>query len=97
MRQTLHISTVVLLAALGALPGCTGSIGDGEADGRRGDDPPVDADSLAPSGQRRLTRTEYERTLRDLVGDSVVEAAAIATPAQARERLRLKGVDGVRF
>jgi hypothetical protein len=56
--------------------GCVGEIGDGgAADGRP--DLPVDADSLAFSSQRRLTRAEIERTLRDLVGDAAVDAAAL--------------------
>ncbi|MBL9025410.1 MAG: DUF1595 domain-containing protein, partial [Myxococcales bacterium] len=59
-----------------ACAGCVGEIGDGgAADGRP--DLPVDADSLAFSSQRRLTRAEIERTLRDLVGGAAVDAAAL--------------------
>lgn len=56
--------------------GCVGTIGDGEEAGDR-PELPVDEGSLALSSQRRLTRTEIERTLRDLVGDAAVDAAAI--------------------
>lgn len=89
MRHTLRVSTILLLTALGAAAGCTGSIGDGDADGRRpGDDVPVDADSLAPSGHRRLTRLEYERTLRDLVGGPVVDAATIELAALPSDEVK---------
>jgi hypothetical protein len=52
------------MLAAASLGGCTGEIGG---------DPPQDtapsSDELSPQGIRRLTRYEYEATVRDLVGD----------------------------
>ena len=72
--RTLRNAGALLLAWV--CTGCVGTIGDGE-ETRDRPDLPVDEGSLALSGQRRLTRTEIERTLRDLVGDAAVDAAAV--------------------
>jgi hypothetical protein len=65
-----------VLAVVGACVGCNGTIGDPERD---------DGTSTVPeemrtgaSALRRLTRIEYERSLRDLVGDAAVDAAGAA-------------------
>jgi hypothetical protein len=78
MRRT---TWAPLFAAVVAVGGCIGQIGDGPGDGGRSAAVAPPREGLAPSGQRRLGRFEYERTLRDLVGDAAVDAAAVALAA----------------
>ena len=75
------LPVLVLASAASALaaPGCTGTlgdVGDDEAAGSGGDDGPIQDDgSTGPQGLdpgrvtlRRLNRTEYDNTVRDLLG-----------------------------
>jgi hypothetical protein len=66
-RSTILVSVVVGAAALGAA--CTGTIGD---DGGAPEDIGEVADSLCvvETPIRRLTRAEYNNTVRDLLGDT---------------------------
>lgn len=74
-----------LSLALGAMAaGCVGEIGDGPVEGEK---PKTTSGSLTcdpnldPSGSPliRLSRLQYENTLRDLLGDAVVDDATVST------------------
>lgn len=76
-RSWILLGMVSAAAAFGA---CTGTIGGGAKDGT-GDDENVDevADELCvvDTSIRRLTRTEYNNTIRDLIGDTTNPADAL--------------------
>src|SRR5262245_51987750 len=74
------------LVSFVALASCIGNIGD-RADGSRDEDGPgEDAIGVSAGGMRRLTRPEYEATLRDLFGADAVTAAALALAALPSDR-----------
>lgn len=60
-------------ALLLAIHGCTGNVGDGSSTGPDDQPPaatvPQGAEAAVISGARRLTRTEYDDTIRDLLND----------------------------
>jgi hypothetical protein len=68
-----HVTAAVAAA------GCIGHIGDrdeGDADGRVGGAPMPSADLVGVAGLRRLSVHEYDRTVRDLLGDDTRPAAS---------------------
>ena len=72
----LALSALVVAGCRGDAPPATdGTDTDGATDGTSGGvdetgDPEEALDALGPLGMRRLTRYEYDNTLRDLLGDS---------------------------
>src|SRR5262245_43271168 len=74
----MHSNTLITIFGTSALFGCIGTIEpdahDNDPADRHGDDPPGQSDtSLPPTPDttlRRLTRTEYNNTVRDLLGDT---------------------------
>jgi hypothetical protein len=69
MRRLTSVISIGLLAV-----GCAGGGGGGE--GNEDDGTPDCEPALAPSPLRRLTRAEYDHTIRDLLGDTSAPAQA---------------------
>src|SRR5688572_21027939 len=70
-RGRTNLGRLLLGATLvAALPACTGDIGDG-------DEVPEGASDAVISGARRLTRTEYDQTVFDLLGDTTSSGFAL--------------------
>lgn len=84
-----HQHTLLFVAALfgAAAAACSGVIGDGEAPRRRGttgtDDPNAAITPLAPVAfpLARLTRSQYENTIRDLFAPIVIQGEIPLPPA----------------
>ncbi|MCB9666625.1 MAG: DUF1592 domain-containing protein [Myxococcales bacterium] len=65
-----HLTPVALLVVFGSA-GCLGLIGNSSVDpGGKGGPAPLLATELPPPQFRRLTRVEYNNTVRDLLGDT---------------------------
>ncbi len=68
------ITTLGIFGALVAVGACTGTIGGGGDDGGDNDQTVSDALCVVDTPLRRLTRFEYNNTVRDLLGDDTQPA-----------------------
>src|SRR5688500_11618333 len=87
------IRTRFLLAAPLVLAACVGTIGSNDRNGKSGD---VTGNSIGPDGEvrcvtpaigpsplRRITRAEYDNSVRDLLGDTTQPAKHFAVDTEA--------------
>jgi len=87
MRVGTGVRVALVAVALSVgVSGCVGEIGDGGA--RESSTVPAEPASALPRHDlRRLTRLEYEQTLRDLFGDDVVDEAGSALAQMPTDRV----------
>ena len=72
----LHSPRRALAAFAGLLVACSGQISDPTGDPPPGSAPRCDVASVPVGPIRRLTRDQFDRTVRDLLGDTTASARA---------------------